>query len=122
MSSDRRNPAGGSGSNLLQYKGYLGKVEFDAEAEFFFGEVINTRDVITFQGTCVADLRQAFEESIEDYLDFCAQRGEEPEKPFSGRILLRIDPELHRRITIAAKKKDLSLNQWLSQLLDMATA
>ena len=105
----------------MQYKGYTGKVEFDEEAGIFFGEVINTRDVITFQGECVKDLRQAFEESVEDYLAFCAERGEEPEKPFSGKLLLRMDPDLHRRITIEAKKNDISLNQWLTQLLERAT-
>jgi predicted HicB family RNase H-like nuclease len=120
MSTDRRSTAGARG-NLMQYKGYLGKVEFDAEAGLFFGEVINTRDVITFQGDCVEDLRKAFEDSIEDYLEFCAERNEEPEKPFSGRVLLRMDPELHRRITIEARKRDLSLNQWLNHVLEEAT-
>jgi predicted HicB family RNase H-like nuclease len=121
MSTGRSNTAVASG-NLLQYKGYLGKVEYDAEAEVFFGEVINTRDVITFQGDCVANLRKSFEESIEDYLALCAERNEEPEKPFSGKVLLRLDPELHRRITIEARKQDLSLNQWLNQVLEKATA
>ena len=83
--------------------------------------MINTRDVITFQGECVKDLCQAFEESVEDYMAFCAERGEEPEKPFSGKLLLRMDPDLYRRITIEAKKNDLSLNQWLTQLLERAT-
>ncbi len=66
----------------MQYKGYLGQVEFDDEAGIFHGEVVNIRDVITFQGKSVAELRQAFEESIEDYLAFCAERGEEPNQPF----------------------------------------
>jgi predicted HicB family RNase H-like nuclease len=121
MSTDRRSTAGASG-NLLQYKGYLGKVEYDAQAEIFFGEVINIRDVITFQGDCVGDLRKGFEESVEDYLEFCAERNEEPEKPFSGKVLLRMDPELHRRVTIEARKQDLSLNQWLNQILEKVTA
>ena len=62
----------------MEYKGYIGKVEFDDEAGIFHGEVINTHDVITFQGDCVADLRQAFIDFIEDYLEFCASRGEKP--------------------------------------------
>jgi predicted HicB family RNase H-like nuclease len=115
--------SGGSvGGNLIQYMGYIGKIEYDDEAGLFHGEVITTRDVITFQGTCVEELRQAFKESIEDYLEFCAERGEEPEKPFSGKLLLRINPELHRRITIEAKKEDLSINQWVAKTIEKAFA
>ena len=69
---------------MMEYKGYIGKVEFDDEAEIFHGEVINTRDVITFQGTTVAEIKQAFHDSVEDYLDFCTQLGHEPEKPFTA--------------------------------------
>ncbi len=61
---------------MMEYKGYMGRVEFDAEAELFHGEVINTRDVITFQGRSVDELKQAFEESVDDYLAFCKSRGE----------------------------------------------
>jgi len=70
----------------MEYKGYLSRVEFDDEADIFHGEVINIRDVITFQGATIDELRQAFEDSVEDYLDFCAERGEEPDKPFSSRF------------------------------------
>jgi predicted HicB family RNase H-like nuclease len=63
---------------MMEYKGYLGKVEFDDQAALFHGEVISTRDVITFQGKSVAELKQAFRDSVDDYLAFCAQRGEEP--------------------------------------------
>lgn len=68
----------------MEYKGYVGKVEFDDDAEIFHGEVLDTRDVITFQGKSVGELRQAFRDSIDDYLAFCEQRGESPDKPFSG--------------------------------------
>ena len=71
---------------MIEYKGYIAKVEFDDEAEVFHGEVINLRDVITFEGESVAELKQAFHDSVEDYLAFCAERGEEPEKPFSGKF------------------------------------
>lgn len=67
--------------NSLEFKGYIGLVEFDNEAGLFHGEVVNLRDVITFQGDSVSDLRQAFIDSVEDYLEFCALRGEQPEKP-----------------------------------------
>jgi len=66
---------------MMEYKGYLSRIEFDDGANIFHGEVINIRDVITFQGKSVDELRQAFEDSVEDYLSFCAERGEEPNKP-----------------------------------------
>jgi predicted HicB family RNase H-like nuclease len=105
------------GSNSMQYKNYMAKVEYDDEAGVFHGEVIDLRDVITFEGESVGELRQAFEDSVEDYLEFCSQRGEEPEKPFSGRFLLRISPELHREISMLAKLEDSSLNQWIKERL-----
>jgi len=70
---------------MIEYKGYVGKVEFDDEAAIFHGEVIGTRDVITFEGESVAELRQAFQASIDDYLAFCASRGEHPDKPHGSQ-------------------------------------
>jgi len=104
----------------MEYKGYVAKVEFDDEADIFHGEVINLRDVITFEGQSVAELRQAFEDSIEDYLDFCRQRNEDPEKPFSGKFSVRVDPELHRKITTQARLANKSLNKWVSDALETA--
>lgn len=107
---------------MMEYKGYIGKVEFDADGSIFHGEVVNLRDVITFEGTSVEDLKQAFRESIDDYLAFCAERGEEPEKPFSGKFILRVSPELHREINLQARLRNQSLNQWVSQTLEKAIA
>ena len=98
---------------MLTYKGYLGHVEFDDEADIFHGEVINTRDVITFQGSAVAEIKKAFRESVDDYLAFCKERNEEPDKPFSGKFNLRIDPELHKQVYITARRHHMSLNQWI---------
>jgi predicted HicB family RNase H-like nuclease len=103
---------------MMEYKGYIGKVEYDDEAGIFHGEVINLRDVITFQGEAVDELRQAFRESVDDYLEFCAERGEQPEKPFSGKFILRIPPELHRKIYVRAKTSDKSLNSWVTEVLE----
>jgi predicted HicB family RNase H-like nuclease len=69
---------------MLNYKGYIGQVEFDDEADIFHGDIINTQAVITFQGTTVSEIKAAFIDSVEDYLTFCAELGEKPEKPFSG--------------------------------------
>ncbi|MCF8146246.1 MAG: type II toxin-antitoxin system HicB family antitoxin [Deltaproteobacteria bacterium] len=101
----------------MEYKGYFGKVEFDDEANIFYGEVINLRDVVTFQGETVSQLRKAFRDSIDDYLDFCVSRGEEPEKPYSGKFVVRVEPELHKTISIEAKKAGKSLNTWISDNL-----
>lgn len=98
---------------MLTYKGYVGHIEFDDEAEIFHGEVINIRDVVTFQGSSVDEIKKAFKESVDDYLEFCASRGEEPEKPYSGRLNLRLDPTLHREVSFVAKKHKVSLNQWI---------
>lgn len=102
---------------MMEYKGYFGKVEFDDDANIFYGEVINLRDVVTFQGETVTELRNAFRDSIDDYLDFCASRGEEPEKPYSGKFVVRVDPELHKNIFIEAKKTGKSINAWVSDNL-----
>jgi predicted HicB family RNase H-like nuclease len=107
---------------MIEYKGYVGRVEFDPEAAIFHGEVINTRDVITFQGRSVDELRHAFQESVNDYLAFCKQRGEEPDKPFSGQFLTRLTPELHRQVNMAAAMSGMSLNSWVSQALESALA
>jgi predicted HicB family RNase H-like nuclease len=108
------------GVTMLDYKGYKGQVEFDQEAGLFHGEVVDTRDVITFQGTSVHELEQAFRDSIDDYLEFCAERGEEPDKPFSGRLMVRLDPELHRSLYVEARGTGKSLNQLINERLSLA--
>ena len=105
---------------MMEYKGYIGKVEFDDEASIFHGEVINTRDVITFQGKSVAELKKAFRESVDDYLAFCAKRSEEPDKPFSGQFVTRVSADLHRRVSVAASVAGKSLNAWVAEQLQSA--
>jgi predicted HicB family RNase H-like nuclease len=102
---------------MMAYKNYIAHVEYDDEAEIFHGEVINTRDVITFQGKSVNELKKALADSIEDYLAFCDERGETPDKPFSGKFNLRLDPEIHREAAIAAREGGLSLNQWVAEAI-----
>ena len=107
---------------MMEYKGYIAKVEFDDEAEVFHGEVINLRDVITFEGDSVDKLKQSFADSVEDYLAFCAERDESPEKPYSGKFSIRLDPELHRKISVKARVANKSLNSWISETLKSVTA
>lgn len=104
----------------MRYKDYIARVEFDDEAGLFHGEIINTRDVITFQGESVVALRQAFEESVNDYLAFCAERGEKPDKPFSGKFVVRVSDEIHRLIFMAANMEGKSLNAWVADALNRA--
>ncbi len=101
----------------MTYKGYQARVEMDEEAGLFHGEVINTRDVITFQGRTVRQLKKAFADSVDDYLEYCAARGEEPEKPFSGKFLVRVPPEMHREIMAEARQQGKSLNAYVSEKL-----
>lgn len=106
---------------MMTYKGYYAAVSFDDEAEIFHGEVTGLKDVITFQGRSVKELKVAMEDSIEDYLDFCTSRGEEPDKPYSGKFVLRVDPSLHREIAALSANEGSSLNGWISSKLESLT-
>lgn len=106
----------------MTHNGYQAAIEYDEEAELFHGEVAGLRDVITFQGKSVAELKKAFRDSVEDYLAFCRARGEEPEKPFSGQFVVRTNPQAHRKAALAARRQGLSLNAWVTSVLESATA
>ncbi len=101
----------------MKHKGYTGKVTFDDDAGVFHGRVIGLRDVITFEGTTVAELRQAFHDSVDDYLDFCRERGEAPEKPASGKLVARLGPALHRKLALHAERTGKSLNTVIVELI-----
>ena len=105
---------------MMEYRGYLAHVEFDEEANIFHGEVVNIRDVITFQGKSVDELRQSFVDSVEDYFAFCAERSEEPEQPFSGRFTVRLTPEQHRKVILAAEKSGRNIDNWVAEVLERA--
>jgi len=101
----------------MKYKGYSGFVEFEEDSGILFGRVIGLRDVITFQGTSVAEVTQAFHDSIDEYLEFCAQRGESPEKPYSGHFVVRLAPQLHRALANSAEAQNVSLNSLIESTL-----
>ena len=105
---------------MMEYHGYRAAVTFDDDAGIFHGEVIDTLDVITFQGETVVELRQAFADSVDEYLTVCAERGRMPDKPFSGRIPLRVSPAVHRAATAAARTEGKSLNAWLAETVERA--
>jgi predicted HicB family RNase H-like nuclease len=104
----------------MKYKGYTGSVAFDEDAEIFHGEVEGLRDVVTFQGTTVAEIKRAFHESVNDYLEFCASRGESPERPASGKFVLRVPPTTHRLLIAEAKRQKKSLNAYILERLQPA--
>lgn len=108
--------------NLLHYKAYSGQVESDAEANVLFGRVCGTRDVVTFEGETMAEVEQAFRDSVDAYLAFCAEQGRSPEKPFSGRLPLRTTPDRHRQIALAAAASGKSINAWLEGVATEAAA
>ena len=101
----------------MKYKDYEASVRFDEEAEIFHGEVINIRDVITFQGKSVEELKKEFENSVEDYLEFCSERNEEPNQPFSGSLTVQISPELHRQLYRKAQRSGKSLESLVEESL-----
>ncbi|MDR0996712.1 MAG: type II toxin-antitoxin system HicB family antitoxin, partial [Zoogloeaceae bacterium] len=103
-----------------QYRGYTARVDFDGRDDIFVGHVLGINDSISFHAQTVADLRREFELSVDDYLAYCQEHGRAPEKPASGKILLRVPPEVHAGCLIAAQAQGESLNQWALDLFRQA--
>lgn len=99
------------------YKGYTGKVKIDVEEVTICGHVVDIKDVITFKGKTVEEAIKAFQDSVDDYLEWCEELGEEPNKPFSGKLPFRTTPENHHKIFIAASKAGKSINSWMDEVL-----
>ncbi|MEJ8306344.1 type II toxin-antitoxin system HicB family antitoxin [Saccharibacillus sacchari] len=93
----------------------MGHAEFDNEARILHGEIVNIRDTVTFQASSADELEKAFRDSVDDYLEFCEEEGEEPNKPFSGKLLLRLAPEQHRSVATAARIAGKSINSWIAE-------
>jgi predicted HicB family RNase H-like nuclease len=106
--------------NKLTYKGYTARIDFDERDNIFVGRLLGIKDVIAFHADNVADLKSAFEESVDDYLEACAAIGKSPEKAVSGKLLLRLPPEIHAAAQIKAQSLGKSLNQWASETLSNA--
>jgi predicted HicB family RNase H-like nuclease len=107
-------------NNTMTYKGYVARVEFDPRDEIFVGRVLGIEDRISFHGGTVAKLRAGFHAAIDHYLADCAATGRAPQKPYSGRILLRLPPEVHARAAMMAEARGKSLNQWAAEVLARA--
>ena len=106
---------------MMTYKGYTaGPIDFDPEDSVFSGTVADLRDVIHFEGRTAKALDKSFRDSIDTYLSLCAERGEPPDRPFNGKILLRTAPELHRKAVLSAIAEGISLSQWISRQIELA--
>ncbi len=108
-------------TNTMTYKSYTARVEYDRRDEIFVGRVLGIEDRITFHGATVATLRRDFHAAVDHYLADCAARGRRAQKPYSGKILLRVPPELHARAATAAEAQGKSLNQWAAEVLARAS-
>lgn len=106
--------------SAMTYKGYTARVEFDAEDRLFVGHLAGVRDIIGFHGSSVAELERAFREAVDDYLAVCKKLGQAPNKPASGRVMLRLPPELHARASARAQVEGVSFNQWAAKALERA--
>lgn len=106
--------------NQLTHRGYVGQVEVDTEARLLFGLVLGLNDVVTFEGESYPEIEQAFRESVDAYLAYCAEIGRAPEKPYSGRLPYRTSPERHRRIALVAAREGKSINAWIDETLAAA--
>ena len=108
-------------SNTMTHLGYSARVEYDDEDGIFVGRIAGIRDGVGFHADSVAELREAFHDAVEDYIETCASIGKEPQKAFSGQMMFRVNPELHRRAAVAAELAGTSLNQWAEDVLSRAT-
>jgi predicted HicB family RNase H-like nuclease len=105
----------------MSYRGYAASIEYSNDDECFIGHIVGIKDRVGFHGESVADLKESFHEAVEDYLETCAAIGKDPQKPYSGKLMLRIPPELHATIATAAKVSGQSINQWISRALSQAS-
>ncbi len=106
--------------NTMTYKGYISRVEFDERDNILVGKLLGIRDSVSFHADNVAELRSAFEQAVDDYLETCAKLCKPAEKPASGKVMLRVAPEIHRAALIAAQASGLSLNKWAADALARA--
>lgn len=107
-------------NNTMEYKGYVGSVEFSEEDALFYGKVLGIRALISYEGTNAAELVADFHGAVDDYLELCVQSGTEPEKAYKGSFNVRISPELHKQAVIAAMSHNMSLNSFVETSIQQA--
>lgn len=106
--------------NVMSYKGYTASMEFDADDRILVGRVLHIDDIISFHGESVAEFEAAFKDSVDGYVTSCEKLGQTPEKPASGRMMLRVNPSVHAAALQASAKAHKSLNKWVEQVLQQA--
>ena len=106
--------------NAMHYNGFSARIDYDDEDQIFFGRLVGITDVISFHADTVAEFKAAFEETVDDYLETCRKLGKEPNKPYSGKLMFRVKPELHASAARAASLEGKSLNQWAEDVLTEA--
>lgn len=106
--------------NTMIYKEYAARIEYSDEDKCFIGHIAGIKDVVGFHGKSVKELRTAFEESVDDYLETCKKIGRMPQKPYSGKLMLRIPPDVHAHAAMMAEAHSKSLNQWAADVLASA--
>jgi predicted HicB family RNase H-like nuclease len=108
--------------NAMTYRGYAARIEYSDEDGYFVGHIAGINDIVGFHGKSVAELRRAFREAVEDYLETCEKLGRAPQKPYSGKLMLRVPPEVHAAIAIAAEVNGKSINQWATETFAKAVS
>jgi predicted HicB family RNase H-like nuclease len=106
--------------STMNYNGYAARIEYDDADGIFYGRIAGIRDGVTFHADNVSDLRAAFHEAVDDYIETCTKIGKEPQKPYSGNLMLRVDPAVHSKVAMAAELAGKSLNQWGAEVLSEA--
>jgi predicted HicB family RNase H-like nuclease len=101
----------------LQYKGYKAVARYEPDVDMFGGHVIGISSVITFYADTVENLKHEFKTSVDEYLAICEERGIKPEKEYSGKFMVRTDPELHKQIAQRAEVSGKSVNAWITEAL-----
>jgi len=107
-------------TNTMTYKGYSARIEYDDKDGIMAGQIAGIRDGVGFHADSVDGLKEAFHEAVDDYVETCAKIGKQPQKPYSGRVMFRVDPEVHRQAALAAELAGKSLNQWAEEVLNRA--
>jgi predicted HicB family RNase H-like nuclease len=112
----------GTDNMIMQLEGYVARIDYDEDEKTFRGKVANIRDSIVFVGKTPEELEEDFAEQLKFYFEVCKKRGKEPDRPYSGQFVLRVDPEIHRALAVAADRENKSLNRWAAETLARAAA
>ncbi|MCU7917504.1 MAG: type II toxin-antitoxin system HicB family antitoxin [Candidatus Thiodiazotropha sp. (ex Epidulcina cf. delphinae)] len=106
--------------NMMKYKGYIARIEFDEEDRIFVGRLAGIDDIVSFHGTTVDELEKAFHKSVDHYIEVSERTGRAAQKPYSGNLMLRISPDIHAAVATASRLQGKSINQWAAEVLDKA--